>query len=482
MPTGHNSHIIDFMIFNYCGTLFGITGKNINCKMKKIIWIITLLTALGFREASSQVKKWTLEDCINYAIENNIGLKREKLQTRSAEVDLLKSKMDLTPSLNLGSTADMTFGRSVNPVDNTITLNQNLSNRYGIEASLNIFNGFITMNTIAANRFMVQAGLEMEKITRNKLIVDILGQFYQILYAKGLEDASKMQLDLSERQLFRITKMVETGREALSKQYEIESRVSADRLAYITAQNTTSQAITTMKQMLQLQPGSEFDILLPDLDKIIITDVTFSTDSVYILAAEVLPRLREITYELNAAKKQVAASKGYVSPKLTAGGGIGTGYYKVISGSEAPQDPFNTQLKNNNNQAVSLTLNIPIFNRYYAARTIKLAKLKRDDTALRLELEKNNLYTEIENACLDYNRGRGEFAASQSNLEYNKKSFNAVEKKFESGLVDVTDYTVAKTTLFSAETEALRTKLQLILRKLAVQLYSTGEYENLILN
>ena len=143
---------------------------------------------------------------------------------------------------------------------------------------------------------MVQAGLESEKIARNRLIVDILGQFYQILYAKGLENASKMQLDLSERQLFRITKMVETGKEALSRQLEIESRVSADRLSYVIAQNTTSQAITTMKQMLQLQPGSEFDILLPDLNKILIADVTFSTDSVYALAAEVLPRLKEITY------------------------------------------------------------------------------------------------------------------------------------------------------------------------------------------
>jgi outer membrane protein len=449
--------------------------------MKKIIWIITLLTALAFRETSAQTKKWTLEDCINYAIENNIGLKRERLQTKSSEADLLKSKLDLTPSLNLGSTADMYFGRSVNPVDNTITLNQNFSNQYGMQASMNIFNGFITLNTIAANKFMVQAGLEMEKIVRNRLIVDIMGQFYQILYAKGLEDAAKMQLDLSERQLFRITKMVETGREAVSKQYEIESRVSADRLAWVTAHNTTSQAITTMKQMLQLQPGSEFDILLPDLDKIIIADETFSTDSVYTLAAEVLPRLKEITYELNAAKKQVAASKGYVSPKLSATAGIGTNY-NIISDTDTPQDPFRTQLKNNNNQAVNLTLSIPIFNRYSAARNIKMAKLKRDDTALRLELEKNNLYTEIENACLNYNRGRGEFTASQSNLEYNKKSFSAVEKKFESGLVDVTDYTVAKTTLFSAETEALRTKLQLIVRKLAVQLYSTGEYQNLILN
>ncbi len=450
--------------------------------MKKTIWIITLLAALGVGELSAQVKKWSLQDCVNYAIENNIGLKRERLQTRSSEVDLTKSRMDMTPSLNMGSYAELTSGRSVNPVDNTITLNQNFRNTYGVQADVNVFNGFITLNTIAANKFMVEAGLEMEKIVRNKLIVDIMGQFYQILYATGLEDAAKMQLDLSEKQLFRITKMVETGREAVSKQYEIESRVSADRLAYVTAHNTTSQAITTMKQMLQLQAGTEFDILLPDLDKIIITDVTFSTDSVYTLAAEVLPRLKEITYELNAAKKQVAASRGYVAPKLTASGSIGTGYFNVLTGSESPQKSFESQLKNNNNQVVNMTLSIPIFNRYSAARNIKMAKLKRDDTALKLELEKNNLYTEIENACLNYNRGKGEFEASQSNLEFNKKSFAAVEKKFESGLVDVTDYTVAKTTLFSAETEALRTKLQLIVRRLAIQLYSTGEYENLIMN
>jgi outer membrane protein len=450
--------------------------------MKKIIWITMLLMTLGFREISSQGKQWTLEDCINYAVENNIDLQRQKLLTKSAEADLLKSKLDIVPSLNMGSDANLQFGRSVNPVDYSITFEQNFGNQYYMNSSMNIFTGFVTMNTIAANKFMVQAGLESEKIARNRLIVDILGQFYQILYAKGLENASKMQLGLSEKQLFRITKMVETGKEALSRQLEIESRVSADRLSYIVAQNTASQAITTMKQMLQLQPGSDFEILLPDLNNILIPDITFNTDSVYAIASVVLPRLKEITFELNAAKKQYSASKGYISPRLSAQGSVFTGYYNVISASDVAQDPFKTQLKNNNSQYVNLTLSIPLFNNYSTGRNIKKAKLKRDDTALRLELEKNNLYTEIENACLNYNRGKGEFLASGANLEFNKKSFSAVEKKFEAGLVDVTDYTVAQTTLFNAETEALRTKLQLIVRKLAIQLYSTGEYENLIMN
>jgi outer membrane protein len=461
---------------------YSLANKRINLirKMKKIIWIGILLMILGIHEVSSQAKKWTLEECINYAVANNIGLQRQRLQTKSAEVDLLKSKMELLPNLNLGSDANLQFGRTVNPDDNSITFEQNLSNQYSMNSSLNVFTGFVTVNTIAANRFMVEAGLESEKIERNRLVVNILSQFYQILYAKGLEDASKMQLDLSERQLFRITKMVETGKEAVSKQFEIESRVSADRLSYIIAQNSTSQAITTMKQTLQLQPGTEFDILLPDLNNMIITDMTFDTDSIYGIASEVLPRLKEITFELKAAKKQYAASKGYLSPYLTAGGSLWTGYYNVI-GDNIAQNSFKSQVKSNNSKAVSLTLNVPIFNRYSTGRNIKQAKLKRDDTALRLEQEKNNLYTEIENACLNYNRGKGEFAASVANYEFNKKSFSAVEKKFEAGLVDVTDYTMAKTTLFSAETEAIRTKLQLIIRRLGIQLYSTGEYEGLIM-
>jgi outer membrane protein TolC len=131
---------------------------------------------------------------------------------------------------------------------------------------------------------------------------------------------------------------------------------------------------------------------------------------------------------------------------------------------------------------VYVTLQIPIFNNYMTARNIKLAKIRKNDTELRLELEKNNLYTEIENACLNYNRGIDEYTAAEANLAFNKKSFNSVEKKFESGLVDVTDYSAAKTTLFTAETEALRTKLQLLFRRLTIQFCTTGDYENIVIN
>jgi outer membrane protein len=447
--------------------------------MKRAIWIITFLIIFCYQEISAQTKKWTLGDCINYAVTNNIGLQRQRLQTETAEVNFLKSRMDMLPSLNFESDGSIQFGRSVDPISNGITFMQNLRNGYEISSNLRLFNGFAIFNTISANKFMLRAGMEAEKIARNTLIIDIMGQYYQILYSKGLEDASKMQLELSEKQLFRILKMVETGKEAISKQYEIESQVSADKLAYTIARNSSSQALTTMRQMLQLAPGSDFDILMPDLDNMLITDSSFSTDSIYNIASKTLPRLKEIEFELKASRKKIAAARGNLTPSLSLGGSLFTGYYSLLSDTSA-QDSFSRQIKNNFGQAVFLTINIPIFNNYSTSRNIKLAKINRNDTELRLQLEKNNLYTEIENACLNFNRGKDEFAAAWANLEYNKKSFNSVEKKFESGLVDVTEYSAAKTTLFKAESEDLRTKLQLLIRKLTIQFYTTGEYVNVI--
>jgi outer membrane protein len=451
--------------------------------MNRIIRIMILYLIAGLGTISAQERKiWTLQDCINYAVENNIGLQRQMLQTEAAEADFLKAKMNMLPSLNFGSDAQVGFGRSIDPVTNLITFEQNLGNSYSFSSSFQLFTGFAAINTISANKFMLKAGLETEKVYRNTLIVNILGSYYQVLYAKGLEDAAKMQLDLSEKQLFRIRKMVETGKEALSKQYEMQSRASEDKLSYTIAKNSASQALTSLKQMLQIEPGTGFEIVMPDLNNTLITDDIFKVDSVYNIASQTLPRLQAINYELMASKKQVAAARGTIAPRLSAGGGLYTGFYKITSKDAPEQDPFSTQLKNNNSQALYVSLNIPIFNNYTLGRNIKLAKLRRSDAELKLELEKNSLYTEIENACLNYNRGKDEYTAAIANFEFNKKSFDAVEKKFEAGLVDVTDYSAAKTTLFRAETEALRTKLQLLIRKLTIQFYSTGEYEKIIEN
>jgi outer membrane protein len=449
--------------------------------MKRIVGITVFIIIFSNQEIYSQ-KNWTLEDCVTYAVSNNIQLKRQRLLTDNARVNLTKSRLDALPNLNFESDANVGFGRSIDPVTNLITFQENISNQYALSSGLNLFNGFTTLNTMAANKYMLEAGLESEKIVLNTLVVNILGAYYQVLYAKGLENTARRQVTQSEKQLFRIKKNVEAGREAVSKQYEIESRVSEDRLSLTIAVNSTSQAVTSLKQILQLEPGREFDVQMPGLDSILITDETFRTDSIFAIASETLPRLKAINYELLASQKQVAAAKGAVSPRLLVGGAVYTGFYQVVGGGAVDQGSFSSQLKNNNSQAVYAKLQIPLFNNYSTARNIALAKIRKNDTELKLEFEKNNLYTEIENACLNYSRGKDEYGSALSNYEFNKKSFDVVEKKFESGLVDVTDYSAASTTLFRAETETLRTKLQLMIRRLIIHFYASGDYKTIISN
>jgi outer membrane protein TolC len=231
---------------------------------------------------------------------------------------------------------------------------------------------------------------------------------------------------------------------------------------------------------LQLDPGTGFDVEIPDLKNILIEDRSYSSDSIYQVASQILPRLKAINYELLASEKQVSAAKGGVSPRLVVGGALFTGYYKVIEEGAGEQASFSDQLKSNNSQAVYASLQIPLFNNYITGRNIKLAKIKKNDAELKLELEKNNLYLEIENACLNYNRGKDELFAALSNYDFTKKSYEVVEKRFESGLVDVTDYSAASTKLFRAETETLRTRLQVMIRRLIIQFYASGDYKSIL--
>jgi len=447
--------------------------------MKRMVFTI-VLTSIILCPGSFAQKSWTLDDCITYAVSNNIQVKRQLLSTESLKADYTRSKLNMLPNLNLESDGNLGFGRSIDPVTNLITFHENMSNSYSLNSSLNLFSGLSAINTLEANKYMVRAGLESEKIAINTLVVNILGAYYQVLYTKGIENSAKAQLSQSEKQLFRIRKNVETGKEAVSVEYEMESRVSEDRLNYTVAVNSTSQAITELKQILELEPGSSFEVQMPSLDTVYIADEQYRPDSVFDIASQVLPRLKEINYELRASEKQIAAAKGSILPKLVVGGSIYTGYYEILGSGATGQESFSSQIRNNNSQSLSARLQVPIFNNYSYARNIKLAKIKKNDTELKLELEKNNLYTDIENACLNYNRGKDEYLAALSNFEYNKKSCEVLRKKFEAGLIDVTDYSAASMNLFRAETEAERTRLQLMIRRLIIKFYSTGDYRSVL--
>ena len=442
--------------------------------MKKAVITFLLITGLGI--AGSGQEKWSLEKCISYAVENNIALKRQQVQTEQNRTNLRQSRASLLPNLNFQSSGTMNFGRSVDPVTDGITFNQNLQNFYFLGSNITLFNGFALANRMAASKFMYEMGLALEQANKDLLTVDITNAYFQVLMYRGVVSTAGRQLEVSEQQLHRIGVMVETGAESRTTLLEMQSQVSNDRLLLTQAINNEMIALESLKQLLQLDSATDFDITEESLLVNINDEVSTDVDSVYEVAREILPGINALVLQAEARKKLVKAAIGEASPELTLSGGWRTGYYDAMMEGVATT-PFFDQLQNNKNQSVSATITIPIFNRWLAGSNIKRAKLNLQDAELQLQQEYNTLYSQVTNATLELKAVKDEHLAIKDSKEYSDLAFKAVEKKFQTGMASATEYAEARRQKFYAEVDMLRVQLQYNLKLMMLKYYFTGRWE-----
>jgi outer membrane protein len=174
-------------------------------------------------------------------------------------------------------------------------------------------------------------------------------------------------------------------------------------------------------------------------------------------------------------QKELSVARGLSVPELSMYAGWRTGYYDAMISGEDPT-PFIDQVRNNTNQNIGLSLNIPLFNNWYNRNNVKQARLDLKDAELQLEHEKNALYNEVSKACFELVSVKDEYLSAADNLEYNKLSFEAVSKKFDTGLASATEFAEAKKSLFAAEINLLSAELQYMLKEMTVKFFMTGEW------
>lgn len=444
--------------------------------MKNTILISVLL--FGLSQLTLAQDKWSLDECIDYAIENNIALKRQQVLTEQNKATLTQNRMSMLPNLNFQAQANMNFGRSVNPETNVITFNQNLLNSYWIGSGVTVFNGFATANRIAASKFMYKMGLELERVQKDKLSIDIIGAYYQVLMYRGVIKTATSQFEVSEYQLHRIKVMVETGAESRTTLLQLQSQVSNDKLLLTQAVNNELIALENLKQLLQLEAGLDFDISEESLLAQIDEELETNAESIFSIARSILPSISALDYKTKAREKEVKAAVGDATPELSLNAGLTTGYYDAMMEGEATT-PFLEQVKNNNNQSVSATLSVPIFSRWFYRSNIKKAKLNLKDSELELQQELNTLYSMVSNATLELAAVKDEHIAIQDTKEFSDLAFDAVEKKFQTGLANTTEFAEARRQKFYAEVDLLRIKLQYNLKLMTLKYYLTGEWKDL---
>jgi len=433
---------------------------------------ILLLQACLFTMHLSAQENWTLRQCVDYAIENNIELDQKYNKVNKQSINVLESKAGFLPDLYAGTSLSLGFGRSIDDNTNAITFDQTLGNDYRLQSSLNLFQGLTNLNNVSYQKHLLSAIKEEAEYAKNRLVFDVLSAYYTLYYTRGLEKVAKTQVSLAEIQFNRMQKLVEVGKESQLTAQELKSQWANDKLSLTLAENNVRNKILELKQLLRFSANKKINISTIPLASLVIKPLP-NIDSVFNIAKIQLPEIKMQEYLLSASQKNMAISKGNISPRLYLQAGIGTGYF------DSDSLAFSRQLINKQNQWIRIGIQIPIFGRAATYSQIKRKQIAIKDQELKLEQRKENLYSEIWKAMDDLQSAQNEYEASVELNKMSKLTFESISKKIEKGLSSATDFEAAKQRLALSEAALLKSKLIFMMRNQMLEFYLSGNWGHL---
>jgi outer membrane protein len=428
---------------------------------------------MGIGTVAAQ-KIWTLEECINYALANNIQIKQSLLQTQSAEINLLQSKLDFAPSANMSSNVNYNWGRNVDPVTNVYSNNESMNNSYNFNGRVDLFKGLQKWNTLRKNEVDYMASQYYSEEIINNISLSLTAAYLNILFNHEMLLVAQNQVEVTRMQIDRTSKLVEAGTLPRGDLLEIQSQGATEESNLISAENNLALSYLDLKQLLDLPSDNKLDIDHPEISveqevKII------PSEQIYSNAVEIMPEIKGGEMNLQSAEQSVKIAKGALYPSLSLSGGIGTNYnstqHRVVLDDTSPIMSFMDQMKNNRGEYVTLSLNIPIFNGYAARSQVKLAEINTVNKSFELQLKKNELRKSIEQKYHDAIAAYKIYNASKTSVESLSESFKYTEEKFNVGIVTSVDYSISKIKLTQAQSELLRSKYDYIFKTKILDFY-----------
>lgn len=444
-----------------------MTKKNINTPLISALFFI-----FAFSVSSVFAQKiWTLEDCINYAFENNIQIKQSKLQVQSIKADLKQSKFDYAPTLN--GSSNLNWGRSIDPNTNTYVSNT-MTSSFGISSGVTLFEGFQKYNVVKQNELNFNSSLfDSEKI-ENDIALQLTGAYLNILFNHEMLMVAKNQADITKQQIKRTKNLVDAGTLPQGDLLEIEAQGLMEEVNVIRADNNLSLSYLDLLQILDLPANQEFEIERP---KIAINEElnVIPSEQVYANAVNFMPEIKSAQLDVLSSNRSVKIAKGAAYPSLSLRGGVNTNYLdsKLIDFTDPNSAviPFWDQISENRSEYVTLSLNVPIFNAYQTSTRIKKAEIQNINSKFNLELAKNALRKNIEQKYFDAISAYKTFHANKASVKSLKESFKYTEEKFNLGMLNSVEYNLAKSKVTQSESELLRAKYDYIFKTKILDFY-----------
>jgi len=441
--------------------------------MNRLFLFLGTLFLINQFSGFNQEKSWTLENCIRYAIDNNIRIKQQKLNTKLNENTLKQSRLGQLPSLNASSNYAYSNGRVLDMTTYDFTNHQVNYLGINIGSSMNLFNGLQISNTIKQNKYKLLASMEDLNRAKNDISVNIALAYLQILLDKELLGVAQKQIMITRQQIDRTRKLVEAGSLPKGNLLEIEAQAASEESQVINARNALDIAYLNLTQLLDLDSVQGFDIVVPE---IVIPDSNYvipPIDLVFSDAMNIMPQIKGAHYQLKSSEMALKIAKGGESPRVSLSGNYNTNFsdnrQKIlgvdpVTGIIYANYPFREQLNDNQNWGISLGLTIPIFNNWQVQREVNNARLNIRNARLQLQNEKNNLYKEIQQSYADARAALKNYLASQKTVSSMEESFRYTAEKFNVGLVNSVDYNTAKNQLAKAQSDLLAAKYEFVFK------------------
>ena len=435
-------------------------------KTAVLILVVVLAPKLSFTQEA-----WTLEKCIDYALEHNIQVKQQAINNQYNKNTLDQSKYELLPSLNGSASGNLNSGRSVDPYTYEFTTENVTSYNFSINSSVTLFAGLQQYNTIKANEFNLQASLKDYEKLKNDIALNISSAYLQILFAEELLAIAENQLAITQQQVDRTQKLVDAGSLAQGSLLEVQAQAANEELSIINAQNNLNLAYLTLTQLLELESTDGFEIAKPEIAELDESKIVQTVSSIFHEGVTLLPQIQSAELNLKSAEKSLAVARGGYLPRLTLSGSYYTGYSSNRISPTGGDYVFNDQFKDNAYKNVSISLSVPIFNNMRTNTNVKNSKLTVLNNQFLLESAKNQLYKEIQQAHADAVASLKKYKASEKTLEATQESFRYTQQKFDVGLVTSVDYNLAKNQLTKVQSDLLQAKYEYLFKSNVLQYY-----------
>ncbi len=415
----------------------------------------------------SQAQVWSLEKCVTYAMENNLTIKQTKLSVDLAEVDKSDANYSRLPSLNGQASNTHTYGRAINPLTNSYVPQDVNSINLNANSNVTIFNGLQRLNNYKSSVLTVEAEKKNLEKTKNDIALNIINAYLNVLYNQELLVVAKEQLEVTKLQLDRAQKNAAVGNATEGDVLNIKSQVANDELNVTNAQNSLDIAKLDLIQFLDRDPVEAFEVEKPqNIEQYITVSAPANMKEVYENAATNLPDIKLLDYRYKAAQRSLAAAKGALYPRLSAGAGLSSDYADLNPTS------FNNQMKNNFGQFYQFSLSIPVFNGFSARNNVKRANLQLQNAEINKKNAELTLSKNIQQAIADLRAAQKKYESTYRSNQSLKEAFVYSQKRFDVGLINAIDYNLAKTNLARSEADLIQAKYDLLFRAKLLDFYN----------